>query len=251
MVTVFARSLLSNGVKRYLTSLVDAAVLDYERIFLGLAGQSPGALLLDVGCDTGQWTSRVGESMGTGEIYGVDIVHNRIAEASRRRINVVMANLNGKLPFKDGSFDCVMSNQVIEHVYDLDNFVSETHRVLRAGGVAICCTENLSSWHNIGALAMGFQPFSLSNISCRAVIGNPLGLHHESAKGKEMIKLKSFQHVRVLSWLGLSDIFSVHGFKIEEARGTGYYPLPPIMAKVMAKLDARHTAFIMVKARKA
>lgn len=237
-------------MKRYLTSVVDAAVLDYERIFLGLAGQSPGALLLDVGCDTGQWTSTVGKSMGAGEICGVDIVQDRIGQAYRRGISTVVADLNGKLPFKDGSFDCVMSNQVIEHVYDLDNFVSETHRILRANGVAICCTENLSSWHNIGALAMGFQPFSLSNISCRAVIGNPLGLHHESAKGKEMIKLKSFQHVRVLSWLGLSDVFSVHGFKIEEARGTGYYPLPPIIAKAMARLDARHAAFIMIKARR-
>lgn len=245
-----ARSLLSNGVKRYLTSLVDAAIQDYERIFLGLAGWNPGALLLDVGCDTGEWTSRVGESMGSGEIYGVDIVHSRIAEASRRGINSVMADLNGKLPFKDGSFGCVMSNQVIEHVHDLDNFVIETHRVLRTGGTTICCTENLSSWHNVSALVMGFQPFSLSNVSCKAVIGNPFGLHHESAKGKEMIDLKSFQHVRVLSWLGLSDIFSVHGFKIEEIRGTGYYPLPPIMAKAMARVDARHAAFIMIKAKK-
>jgi len=200
------RSILSGSLKGYLASLVDAAIGEYERVFLRLAEQAAGAVLLDLGCDTGEWTSTVGKSIGAGQICGVDMIQVRIRLSSQKGINAVIADLNSPLPFKDGSFDCVMSNQVIEHVYDLDIFVSGMHRVLGRGGVAICCAENLSSWHNIGALAIGFQPFSLSNISCKAVIGNPLGLHLEPAKGKEMMELKSFQHVRVLSWLGLSDI---------------------------------------------
>lgn len=244
------RSLVGECGKKYLISLVDAAISRYQRVFLMLAEQSPGAILLDLGCDTGEWTSRVGSYIGAANIYGVDIVQDRLRLASQRGINAVVADLNRPLPFKDESFDCVISNQMIEHVYDLDNFVSEIYRVLRAGGIVVCCTENMSSWHNIGALAMGFQPFSLSNISCRAVIGNPLGLHHQSAKGKEMINLKSFQHVRVLSWLGLSDIFRVHGFKIDAVRGSGYYPLPPMLATVMVRLDTRHAAFLAIKAKK-
>lgn len=248
--TKLLQSLIGKQVKEYLTSLVEAAIREYKRVFLCLAGEAPGGVLLDLGCDTGEWTGRVGGSMGVRQICGVDMVPERIGLASEKGICAVIADLNRPLPFRDSSFDCVMSNQVIEHVYDLDSFVGEMYRVVKTRGVAICCTENLSSWHNIGALTLGLQPFSLSNISCRAVIGNPFGLHHESAKGREMIALKSFQHVRVLSWLGLADIFRVHGFRIEEVRGTGYYPLPPIMARAMARLDGRHAAFIMIKARK-
>lgn len=40
-------------------------------------------------------------------------------------------------PFGDEMFDVVVSNQVLEHVYDLDWFLSEAYRVLRPGGVSI------------------------------------------------------------------------------------------------------------------
>ena len=39
-----------------------------------------------------------------------------------------------KLPFPDASFDAVICNQVLEHVFEPDEFVAEIARVLRAGG---------------------------------------------------------------------------------------------------------------------
>jgi len=77
----------------------------------------------------------------------------------------------------DASFDVVHANPVIEHVFDLDRFVSEIKRVLAPGGRAIICTENLASWHNVAALFLGFQPFSTTNISETRPIGNPFALH--------------------------------------------------------------------------
>jgi SAM-dependent methyltransferase len=41
------------------------------------------------------------------------------------------------LPFEDGSFDFVCSNQVIEHVEDLETTLDELARVTRRGGVGI------------------------------------------------------------------------------------------------------------------
>lgn len=40
-------------------------------------------------------------------------------------------------PYNDGSFDVVVSNQVLEHVSDIDFFIDQTRRVLRPGGVSI------------------------------------------------------------------------------------------------------------------
>jgi ubiquinone/menaquinone biosynthesis C-methylase UbiE len=46
------------------------------------------------------------------------------------------------LPFDEGSFDCVIALEVIEHVTDADRFVSEALRVLRPGGKFIFTTPN-------------------------------------------------------------------------------------------------------------
>jgi SAM-dependent methyltransferase len=105
---------------------------------------------------------------------------------------VTEADLNDGLPFDDERFDVVVSNQVLEHLADTDAFVSEVARVLRPGGVAAVSTENLASWHNIAALLLGWQPFSLSNVtSARAGLGNPLALHRGEASGEA-----AWQHSR-------------------------------------------------------
>lgn len=57
------------------------------------------------------------------------------------------------LPFADGSFDCVVSFQVIEHIERDALFVAEARRVLRPGGMLILSTPNApmsltrNPWH--------------------------------------------------------------------------------------------------------
>ncbi len=46
------------------------------------------------------------------------------------------------LPYKDASFDSIVSFQVIEHIKDDLLFLKEIHRVLRPGGVALITTPN-------------------------------------------------------------------------------------------------------------
>src|SRR6266545_1564047 len=69
-------------------------------------------------------------------------------------------------------------------------------------GAAVVCTENLASWHNIGALALGYQPFSLTNVSDVRPIGNRFALHAGEAPEHD----ESWQHVQVLTMSGLRDI---------------------------------------------
>lgn len=42
-----------------------------------------------------------------------------------------------RLPYDDGSFDLVASDQVFEHVMDYEAALAETRRVLRSGGIAV------------------------------------------------------------------------------------------------------------------
>lgn len=230
-------------MKKYLQSLWDKAEKSNLENIFSLLEFNPDAIFLDCGCADGELTLRVASKIGTRSIYGVEIADDLISKAESKGIVVRKADLNNKLPFDDNAFDFVHANQVIEHLFDTDNFVSEIYRVLRRGGYAVVSTENLASWHNIFSLLFGWQPFSLTNISSsRLGIGNPIALH----RGEE-ITFSSWQHIRVFAYRGLREIFESKGFKVEKIIGAGYYPLP----NLLAKLDPRHAAFLTIKVRKA
>ena len=50
-------------------------------------------------------------------------------------------------PFKGGSFDVVLTNQVLEHVFNPDVFLSEIHRVLTPDGVLLLTVPFLWDEH--------------------------------------------------------------------------------------------------------
>jgi ubiquinone/menaquinone biosynthesis C-methylase UbiE len=237
-----------SALKRYLQSLWTAAEDDYRRAFFRLVEPDPQAAFLDCGCDTGALTIEVAQHIGTQHVYGLDVVEERLAKARALGIDGRLGDLNTRFPFEDASLSVTMANQVIEHLHDTDTFIAETFRVLRPGGYALICTENLAATHNLFALLLGYQPFSLSNVSTLRSIGNPLALHRHATEG--MLHVKSFQHMRVFAYQGLKEIVEAHGFVVERMVGTGYYPLPPALARLAGRVDPRHAAFLLLKARK-
>ena len=231
-------------IKKAMQKMRQAAVEDYRACILDcLEPAMDPVLLLDCGCDDGEWTGQLGTRLGKARLFGIEVVEERRTLAVQGGIDARQADLNDPFPFPDDTFDVLHANQVIEHITDTDHFIGEMRRVLKPGGYAVICTENLGSWHNIFALTLGWQPFSLSNITDRRFqIGNPLAIHH----GEAATNPKSWQHHRVFSYRGLRDVFEVHGFKVVRVEGSGYFPLP----SGMAKLDPRHAAFLTVKVRK-
>jgi SAM-dependent methyltransferase len=203
--------------------------------------------LLDVGCDDGEWTEVVRRRLAVppGRVSGLEIVGETAQLARARGFDVRVGDLDDRWPFEDRSLDVVHANQVIEHVKRLDHFVQEMSRVLRPRGRAIVCTENLASWHNVVALAVGYQPFSLTNVSARRPVGNPYALHTGNSS-----PLESWQHVHVLSLTALRDIYVAHGFGIEAVWGAGYHPLAGRLASRLAERNPRHAHFIGIVARR-
>jgi SAM-dependent methyltransferase len=219
----------------------------YRHRLLGTLVEDRTARLLDVGCDDGAWTEEVRRRLGipAGRVHALELVPERARLARERGFDVRVADVDEEWPFETGSFTVVHANQVIEHVKRLDHFVRELCRVLAPSGVAVVCTENLASWHNIAALALGYQPFSLTNVSSLRPIGNPFALHAGEAPANE-----SLQHVHVLSLTALRDLFAAHGFGVERSWGAGYHPLPGALAERAATVDPRHAHFIAVVARR-
>ncbi|MBD0328880.1 MAG: methyltransferase domain-containing protein [Thermoleophilia bacterium] len=243
------RTFVGRALRNYLLGLWDGAEDAYRRWILDAVGRAAPESLLDVGCHDGSWTSSVAEAAGSQlrRLCGVEIVEAAAEEARARGIDVTTADLNNPLPYGDGRFDLVHANQVIEHVADLDSFVSEVRRVLAPGGRAVICTENLASWHNVAALALGYMPFSLTNISSRGAIGNPFNLAPVPADQVA----HSWFHTRVLTAVGLAELLELHGLRVAERFGSGYHPLPAAIAQPVAGRDVRHAAFIGVVAVRA
>lgn len=206
---------------------------------IDLADRDKKAFFVDLGCDNGEWTNKVAEKINTKNVFGLDYINSQLKKANALGIKTKKGDLNEKFPFRSDFFDVVHSNQVIEHLTEIDNYISEIYRILKPGGYAIISTENLASWHNIFSLVMGWQAFS-QHISKRYHIGNPLSPHFE-----EDLK-EGWTHNIIFTFYSLQEIFKKYGFTIEEATGAGYYPLPNFFAKI----DPRHSHFITIRAKK-
>lgn len=88
-----------------------------------------GKKVLDIGCGRHKLPGSIG--LDQLALPGVDVV----------------ADLSQKLPFKDGEFEVVHSNQVLEHVPNLIGLMQEMHRILAPGGIAVAHVPYFrSSW---------------------------------------------------------------------------------------------------------
>jgi ubiquinone/menaquinone biosynthesis C-methylase UbiE len=199
--------------------------------------------LLDLGCDDGIWTRRLADAVGAGEIHGVEVVAEQAKKAEANGVRVYAIDLNRPLAgIPSDTFDLVHANQVIEHVSNVDLFVSEVFRVLKRGGHAVISTENGSSWHNVFAAAMGWQIFSLTNVSgLKAGLGNPFAIQRGGTPFTG-----TWTHKTIFNYRGLIEMFETHGFSKVTVAGAGYFPLPALLGRI----DPRHSAFITVFAEK-
>jgi len=217
---------------------------------------SENASLLDLGCGDGVNTLKYAAKIGTDRICGIELDEEGAKLAEERGICTYRADLNQQWPIESERFDVVVANQVIEHLWNGRLFTAEIYRTLRPTGYAIVSTENLASLPNIGALLLGYQPFSSHRI-CGLSLGNPLIWHLEetenqafSSRYAEMGGECLAEHVRVLAYEGLKDIFLSQGFAIDRIVGSAHLPFKGPISRLLARLDPKHSHFLTVKIRK-
>lgn len=228
----------------YLARVFRASEAENRRAILRLLPEAHGGTLLDVGTGNGRFATEVGERLGARQILGVELLDKYAHAATARGIEVAVANLEQGIPFADGCADTVHGNQIIEHLRNTDRFLAEIRRVLRPGGIACLSTNNLASWHNVLSLAAGLQPAS-AHVSDERIVGNPLnpeqGLPHVD-RGRV--------HVRLFTGRALTEAAELHGLEPLKLRTSGYYPLPPLLARAAVRADPLHGAFLIALFRR-
>ncbi len=151
--------------------------------------------------------------VGCGEGRGIDLLltkadHytaiDKIAEAvGKLQFKYPQGKfLSGNIPplsdFKDNSFDCVVSFQVIEHIEDDHLFLKEISRVLKPGGVALVSTPNRllslsrNPWHVREYTAEELTSIAakyFSNVVMKGITGNKkvMDYHEQNRKSVDRI----------------------------------------------------------------
>ena len=133
-----------------------------DELLRSLAEQSQPRVprMLDLGCGDGQnltWLSQL-----AGTLHGCDYNPVRVTRAFSRpeRFRVFTAEI-AALPVREGAYDAIFFNHVLEHIPDDLGALRECLRVLRPGGLLVLGAPNEGCWW--WQLAYRRAPDSLAN----------------------------------------------------------------------------------------
>src|SRR5580698_5151678 len=120
--------------------VLDVATLLQDRYWkswlLRVASVRRGERVLDVGCGTGVLEQSLAEAGWTDDVVGLDLTEEMLRFAQGKRIPSLESLYVGdaeNLPFRDGSFDVVLSCYVVKYC-SAPLLAAEAARVLRRGG---------------------------------------------------------------------------------------------------------------------
>ncbi len=173
---------------------------------------SPFKTIVDLGAGSGYDLALAREASPSAERFAVENYPPNVARL-KEHCTVLSLNLEtDPLPFADGSMDVVMSNQVLEHVKEIFWILHNVSRVVRVGGHVLIGVPNLASFHNRLLLLFGRQPTVIQN-------------HSAHLRGYTRHDL-----------LQLLEMVFPGGYELKGFGGANFYPLPPFLAKPMARL---------------
>ena len=129
-----------------------------------------GKTILDAACGEGYGSYLL--SQEATHVFGMDIDAVVVSEASKKytasNLQYLVGNVSS-LPFENGSFDCVVSFETLEHI-DSDSqikFLSEIKRILKPDGILIMSSPNKAVYTD---LVQGKNKFHIKELYCNEFI---------------------------------------------------------------------------------
>ena len=98
--------------------------------------------LLDVGCGAGRFGELLKQSRNI-EIWGVEPVASAAAKASAKLNHVINGPFDAETELPAGTFDCVIFNDVLEHMVAPEQALRYAKGLLSPGGVVVASIPNI------------------------------------------------------------------------------------------------------------
>lgn len=131
--------------------------VDYSRLQMIADALEPGEYVLDSGCGPGFLAALLAHK-GV-KVVGTDVSAVGPARTRERGVDATQIDLDTQqLPFGDGTFDAVVANSNLEHLFYTARHVQECARCIRPGGKFIWLVPNFGHWRYRLWLLIGRLP---------------------------------------------------------------------------------------------
>jgi SAM-dependent methyltransferase len=149
--------------------------------------------LLDVGCGTGRLGGSL-KTLGIPRVVGVELNPRAAAEARAMLDEVVVADIEkDPLPFADGSFDCIVYGDILEHLVDPWTTLHSQRRLLTPAGAVVVSIPNVAYWRNVLDILRGRWEYTASGTL-------------------------DATHLRFFTWAGIEQLLDQAGYKVERVK---------------------------------
>ena len=141
---------------RYAT---DFAMNNLEQIRVNQVLKSipPRSSILDLGCGDGYIMEEFRKN--GHQVEGIEIAENAIKKARKKGFTVYDLSLTEKWTRTlKRRYDVVFGGEIIEHIFDTDQFLQEIRKVLKPRGALILTTPNIASLARRILLLLGMSP---------------------------------------------------------------------------------------------
>ena len=129
-----------------------AAIWPQEQHLVARYDLPRGSRVLDAGCGTGEWASRVAAQWPGATVRGIDVIDEPLAVARVRhaalapRLSFAQGSIF-ELADADGTYDLVGCRHVLQSIPHADRAVAELSRVLKPGGWLHLIAEDYGMLH--------------------------------------------------------------------------------------------------------
>ena len=210
---------LHNVEADYAAGEYNVGALMHVRGFRSWANQHIGSriAIIDIGCGKGVFTCHFVRALRQDwDIHceicvGVDVVKSpgKVFEDIAAQFQFLQCDVDGtRLPLADGSFDLIICNQVLEHVFETELLVDELRQIIRPGGLCLISVPNLSSWANRLMLLLSIQPLG-TEVGTQSIT---YGLALPPFK-KHVSAIRPSGHIRCFTPRALQDLTRRSGFE--------------------------------------
>jgi 2-polyprenyl-3-methyl-5-hydroxy-6-metoxy-1,4-benzoquinol methylase len=110
--------------------------------------------VLDVGCGGGTFAARLRDERGA-EVWGIEISPEAAALAAGRLDRVLVGDAVERLgAVPDGHFDCIVMNDILEHLVEPERLLRAAARKLAAGGCVVASIPSIRHFPHLVDLVL-------------------------------------------------------------------------------------------------